>query len=104
MMVNDHSTKITPPQNIKAITRARVRTSDLYEDTDQVRIRFLSSATDDLLLTFNNDVGKVRRVELPRGSCDCLYLDDRMTAAIIHGDNVIIGNVAGKGCCDVATA
>ena len=102
MAVNDHSTKIAPRQNIKAITRTGGRASDLHENAHQIGIRFFSCTTDDLFLAFNLDVGKVGYVKLPRGSCDCLYLDDRMTAAIVHGDNVVIGNVASKSCCDVA--
>ena len=69
-MVNNRSTEITPPQNVKAIHRARVCASKLRKDARQIGIRFFSCATDDLLLTFKHDVCKVFHVELPGRSGD----------------------------------
>jgi hypothetical protein len=64
-MVNNGSTKITPPQNIKTIPRGGSRTGDLRENTDQIGIRFLSFATNDLSLTLHIDLGEVCCSELP---------------------------------------
>ena len=35
-------------------------------------------------------------IELPRLSCNCLYLNDHMASAIIHRDNVIVRNITDK--------
>ena len=94
MAGNGDLLEVGPSQDVELVG-ALFPNSD--EHADQVRVRGIRRASDNLPLTIKPNVSKDTGVKLPRPAFDRLDLNRLVPTACIGGDNVVMWHIAREG-------